>query len=103
MIASDKKFIQNQLENNNAIPPENEGRFLNLNKIERIFSAVGGAVASYAAAKSINSDNNKEKSWLQYSMVILGGVLALRGFKNFIPSNQPKDQTVINTSHHSNQ
>jgi hypothetical protein len=79
MIVSDKNFIKNHLEKNLPALPENEKKFLNFRKIECVISAVGGAIISYAAAKSLDS---KEKSWMHYSAAILGGALAIRGLKN---------------------
>lgn len=76
MLATDEEFLKLQRQNKNSIPPENEKGFRFSGKAERIFSAVGGAIVTYATTKAMS---NEKKSWLHYSMAAVGGILLLRG------------------------
>lgn len=76
MLASDEQFLKVERQNNNSIPPEKEKEFVYSGKFERIFSAVGGAIITYATTKAMNSE---KKNWFHYSMAAVGGILLLRG------------------------
>lgn len=76
MLASDEQFLKEQKQNYTSIPPENEKKFAISEKVERIFSAVGGAIITYATTKALSSE---KKNWVHYSMAAVGGLLLLRG------------------------
>jgi hypothetical protein len=76
MIASDEKFLEVQKKNQKLLP-ENEQGFLRAGKLERIFSAIGGAIVTFATTRAINNDENK--NWIHYTLAVIGGALVLRG------------------------
>lgn len=99
MIASDKTFIKNHLEKNEPLAPENEQKIEKAGKVEKIFSALGGALITYAASSSLH---NKERNWLHYGAAIVGGILTLRGFKSFLPKKWSSEQNTSSSSKVSN-
>lgn len=89
MIASDEQFVKEQTQNYSSVPPENEKGFAFSDKVERIFSAVGGAIITYATTKAFSSE---KKNWLHYSMAAVGVVLLLRGTSVLQKKNDDEDK-----------
>ncbi|MDQ3393357.1 MAG: hypothetical protein M3512_04500 [Bacteroidota bacterium] len=96
MIVSDRIFLEKVQEKNIPIAPENELGFIKAAKLEKVFSTVGGAIITYAAAKSFT--NKEEKSWLDYTLAIIGGAILLRGaLKTKIDNGLKEDSFPKNT------
>lgn len=74
MIASDERFLK--IQKNNPLTPENEIAFNKAANFERLVSAVGGAIVTYATTKAIDNGKN---SWFKITMAVVGGALVLRG------------------------
>lgn len=86
MIASDKKFLKFHRENNINPLPDNEKGIRLAGKAEQIFTALGGAVLTYASSKQLSG--SRSNNLFHLSMAIMGGAMALRGIKIFKNESQ---------------
>ncbi len=77
MIISDKKFLEKVREEQVAKTAEDEKDFIRAAKFEKVISSVGGAIITYASTRSMA--NKENKNWLDYTLVIIGGALLIRG------------------------